>query len=82
MPICLRQTGGSISTKKGIPSGIPFFVEMGGLEPPSKQRTRQLSTRLSFHWLSADACRKAGQQGLILWVLSDFKGVRRSVPFE
>ena len=25
---------------------LSFFVEMGGLEPPSKHRTRQLSTRL------------------------------------
>ena len=27
---------------------VSFFVEMGGLEPPSKRRTRRLSTRLSF----------------------------------
>ena len=39
---------------------------MGGVEPPSKQRTQQLSTRLSFLWLSAAACRKAGQPQLIL----------------
>ena len=26
---------------------------MGGLEPPSKHRTRELSTRLFFLWLSA-----------------------------
>ena len=25
---------------------MALFVEMGGLEPPSKHRTRQLSTRL------------------------------------
>jgi len=39
---------------------------MGGVEPPSKQRTKQLSTRLFFLWLSAGACRKTGQQQLIL----------------
>ena len=50
----------SQSTLRGI------FVEMGGVEPPSKQRTQQLSTRLSFLWLSAAACRKAGQPQLIL----------------
>ena len=41
-------------------------VEMGGLEPPSKHRTRQLSTRLVFLWLSAEGCRKTGHRPLIL----------------
>ena len=37
-----------------------FPVEMGGVEPPSKQRTQQLSTRLFFLWFSSAACRKTG----------------------
>ena len=36
------------------------IVEMGGVEPPSKQRTQQLSTRLFFLWFSSAACRKTG----------------------
>ena len=50
----------SQSTLRGI------FVEMGGVEPPSKRRIRQLSTRLSVLWFSSVACRKAGQRQLIL----------------
>ncbi len=41
-------------------------VEMGGLEPPSKHRTRQLSTRLFFLWFSIGVCRKTGQLQLSL----------------
>jgi len=33
---------------------------MGGVEPPSKQRAKRLSTRLVVLWLSAAACRKTG----------------------
>ena len=33
--------------KKGGLPGLLFYVEMGGLEPPSKQSTNKLSTRLS-----------------------------------
>ena len=32
--------------KKATITDDRFFVEMGGLEPPSKHRTRGLSTRL------------------------------------
>ena len=42
------------------------FVEMGGLEPPSIHRTRQLSTRLVSLWFSSGVCRKTGQLQLIL----------------
>ena len=36
-----------LSMKKGSQDNCePFLVEMGGLEPPSKHRTRELSTRL------------------------------------
>ena len=45
---------------------MSFFVELGGLEPPSKHSTRQLSTRLVFLCLSAGICRKTGQFQLIL----------------
>ena len=38
--------------KKSRPKAA-FFVEMGGLEPPSKQSTGELSTRLFFQWLWA-----------------------------
>lgn len=76
-----------ISTdKKMAPSiaGRPFFlsVEMGGVEPPSKQRAGRLSTRLSCLWLSAAECRKAGCPRLIPWVLTCFKGVRRRILLE
>ena len=43
-----------------------FFVEMGGLEPPSKHRTRELSTRLVCLWFSTQGCRKTGHLALIL----------------
>jgi len=39
---------------------------MGGLEPPSKHRTRQLSTRLFLLLFSTGVCRKTGQHRLIL----------------
>jgi len=45
---------------------LPEIVEMGGVEPPSKQRTKQLSTRLFFLWLSAGGCRKTGHPRRIL----------------
>ena len=39
-----------LHTEKGLSDTWEtlFCVEMGGLEPPSKQRTRVLSTRLFF----------------------------------
>ena len=43
-----------------------FCVEMGGLEPPSKHRTRKLSTRLVFLWFSTHGCRETGHRTLIL----------------
>ncbi len=43
-----------------------IFVELGGLEPPSKHRTEKLSTRLFFLHFSICACRKTGQRKLIL----------------
>ncbi len=52
-------------------------VELGGLEPPSKHRTRQLSTRLFFLWLSATGCRKTGHLKLILY---DLTGSQRHYP--
>ncbi len=58
-----------------------LFVEMGGLEPPSRHRTRQLSTRLVFLWLSAGRCRKTGQCQLILYVLAGFKGIPLCIRF-
>ena len=42
------------------------MVELGGLEPPSKHRTSQLSTRLVSLWLSAADCRETGYPQLIL----------------
>jgi hypothetical protein len=47
-------------------SGQSFFVEMGGLEPPSKHCTKQLSTCLSVLWFSTKASRIAGEPWLIL----------------
>ena len=53
--------------KKGSQDNCePFLVEMGGLEPPSKHRTRQLSTRLVFLWFSTHGCRETGYRALIL----------------
>lgn len=43
-----------------------FFVEVSGLEPLSKRRTRRLSTRLSVLWFSCRPCRMAGEDGLSL----------------
>ena len=45
---------------------MALFVEMGGLEPPSKHRTRQLSTRLVILWFSTHGCRETGYHALIL----------------
>ena len=50
--------------KKRDPSGL-FFVELGGLEPPSKRRIRQLSTRLVLLGFSSAGCRKTGHPKLI-----------------
>jgi len=55
---------------------------MGGLEPPSKQRPKELSTRLFFLCLSGEACRKTGELILILWGLARFKGVPACIRFE
>ena len=55
-----------ISTKKKETRWSLFFVEMGGLEPPSKHRTRKLSTRLVFLWFSTHGCRETGHRTLIL----------------
>jgi len=52
--------------KKKETIGSLFFVEMGGLEPPSKHRTRKLSTRLVFLWFSTHGCRETGHRTLIL----------------
>ena len=62
-----RRLGVDISPRKK-PSAQPmaFFVEMGGLEPPSKHRTRELSTRLVCLWFSSYGCRKTGHRTLIL----------------
>ena len=54
---------------------------MGGLEPPSKHRTRELSTRLVCLWFSIRGCRKTGYPRLILYILAEFKGVTPSIPF-
>ena len=43
-----------------------IVVEMGGIEPPSKHRTRELSTRLVCLWFSILDCRKTGYPELIL----------------
>ena len=58
----------SLYITKDAPQNIQeaSFVEMGGLEPPSKHRTRQLSTRLVSLWFSSGVCRKTGQLQLIL----------------
>ena len=52
----------------GHPYREPFccHVEMGGLEPPSKHRTRELSTRLVYLWFSSHGCRETGHRTLIL----------------
>ena len=52
--------GGHEKRPSESPVREAFFVEMGGVEPPSKQRTKQLSTRLFVLWLSAAACRMTG----------------------
>ena len=61
---------GSLSpqTEKAQPQRLSFFsfVEMGGLEPPSKHRTRELSTRLVYLWFSTYGCRETGYHTLIL----------------
>ena len=57
------------------------MVELGGLEPPSKHRTSQLSTRLVSLWLSAADCRETGYPQLILWILAEFKGVPLCIRF-
>ena len=58
-----------------------LFVEMGGLEPPSKHRTRELSTRLVSLWFSTRSCRQTGYPRLILCVLAELKGVAPSSWF-
>ena len=45
---------------------ISILVEVGGLEPPSKQRTRWLSTRLSGLWFSYPVCGEARLSGSYL----------------
>ena len=55
---------------------------MGGLEPPSKHRTRELSTRLVYLWFSTYGCRETGYRTLILWDLTEFKGVLPRIRFE
>ena len=69
--IVMKRLGsGSLSpqTEKAQPQRLSFFsfVEMGGLEPPSKHRTRELSTRLVFLWFSTNDCRETGYRALIL----------------
>ena len=66
--VAKRQGLGSLSPrKKGFDQSIkPLFVEMGGLEPPSKHRTRELSTRLVLLWFSTRSCRQTGYSRLIL----------------
>ena len=59
-----------------------LFVEMGGLEPPSKHRTRQLSTRLVILRFSTGSCRMTGYLRLILYVLAKLKGITPSIRFE
>ena len=59
------KTTGSPAQKKE-PLGLPFFVEVSGLEPLSKRYTRQLSTRLSVLWFSSRPCRMAGEDDLSL----------------
>ena len=59
----------------------PFLVEMGGLEPPSKHRTKRLSTRLVWLWFSSRGCRQTGHPRLILWILAELKGVTPSIRF-
>jgi len=41
-----------------------ILVEVSGLEPLSKRRTRRLSTCLSCLWFSRMPCRKAGEASL------------------
>ena len=50
----------------GNVAGYFCFVEMGGLEPPSKQTTTKLSTCLFCLWLSETGCRQTGYPNLIL----------------
>ena len=52
--------------KLSLAAGLISFVEMGGLEPPSKHRTRELSTRLVLLWFSTRGCRRTGHPRLIL----------------
>ena len=54
------QSSGASPQKRPSAWLRAVFVEMGGLEPPSKHRTRWLSTRLSGLWFSSRECRQAG----------------------
>ena len=72
-----------MSPQKKVHSfAVNLFVEMGGLEPPSKHRTRELSTRLVLLWFSTRGCRRTGYPRLILWILAELKGVTPSIRFE
>ena len=74
---CLRKRN-----KPSRKAELISFVEMGGLEPPSKHRTRELSTRLVPLWFSTRGCRRTGYPRLILWILAELKGVTPSIRFE
>ena len=67
--VAKRQGLRGISTNGKSPAAkaeLFPFVEMGGLEPPSKHRTRELSTRLVLLWFSTGNCRLTGHSRLIL----------------
>ena len=67
--------------KPSLAAELLSFVEMGGLEPPSKHRTKRLSTRLVWLWFSSRGCRQTGHPRLILWILAELKGVTPSIRF-
>lgn len=79
----LTSTLSEAEQEKRFPS-LPLntcLVELGGLEPPSKHRTRKLSTCLVSLRLSGQDCRETGYPELILWVLAEFKGVPLCIRF-
>ncbi len=60
----MNEKGGRLPSRSDF-FACPRYVEMGGLEPPSKHRAEKLSTCLFSLWLSAVDCRETGYPQLI-----------------
>ena len=69
----------SYRVKKAAVEGC-FSVEVGGVEPPSKQRTRWLSTCLSGLWFSYPVCGEARLSGSYPLNLGGGQGSRSVHP--